>query len=86
MAIECGSEYEFDHFSPWFSVIIAGGSEHVFRSVFRRYRPAMMDAFKKVWAGYKGWFSVYIGCSYECRPMTVKIWTDESYNTLISHF
>ena len=51
----------FDHFSPCLSVISGGGSEHVFRSVFRRYGPAMMGSFLKVWTGYVGCFSEGMG-------------------------
>ena len=32
-----------DHFRSSFSVISVCGSEHVFRSGFRRYRPAIMN-------------------------------------------
>ena len=40
-----------DHFRLSFSVMSVCGSEHDFQLGFRRYGPAMMDAFQKVWAG-----------------------------------
>ena len=50
-----------DHFRLSFSVISVCGSEHDFRLGFRRYRPAMMDAFQKVWAGRDKYFSEDVG-------------------------